>query len=323
MTGQLSAQNCPICAEVLRAMPTTRGRQGADLAFYDCPRCGGFGLTRTALINTKIWLAENPRNVVVFSHALRRMQIGQEWPLVDSKVAERIIESGALPKPDDQADILIRWLGDHLPGPGELIKVTWVEHGTIMGALTLNGFMFVVTGLSDAGLINAHPTMGGNASVTLTFAGWQRYHDLKLGTPTGRKAFMAMQYDTPILDRIVNDYLRPAVEQTGFRLVRLNDNPKAGLIEDRLRVEIQEARFLIADLTHRNPGAYWEAGYAEGLGKPVIYMCEKVAFDAHVSHFDTSHRLHVLWTEDDPKDAGERLKASIRATIPEAKREDS
>ena len=38
---------------------------------------------------------------------------------------------------------------------------------------------------------------------------------------------------------------------------------------------IRDAKFVIADLTHDNNGAYWEAGYAEGLGKPVIYICEK------------------------------------------------
>ena len=51
------------------------------------------------------------------------------------------------------------------------------------------------------------------------------------------------------------------------------------MIDDRLRVEIQSARFLIADLTHENRGAFWEAGYAEGLGKPVIYTCEESVFN--------------------------------------------
>jgi nucleoside 2-deoxyribosyltransferase len=63
------------------------------------------------------------------------------------------------------------------------------------------------------------------------------------------------------------------VAATGFILRRLDDEPKAGLIDDRMRAEIQASRFVIVDLTHMNRGAYWEAGYAEGLGKPVIYTC--------------------------------------------------
>ena len=78
---------------------------------------------------------------------------------------------------------------------------------------------------------------------------------MRRGTPSGRKAFMAMEYGDPILDRLVNDHFRPAVQDTGFVLRRLDDEPRADLIDDRLRVEIQSSRFLIVDLTHRNAGA--------------------------------------------------------------------
>ena len=77
---------------------------------------------------------------------------------------------------------------------------------------------------------------------------------------------------------------------------------------------------MIADLTNENRGAYWEAGYAEGLGKPVIYTRDKAAKDS--SHFDTNHHLHIRWDEGDLEQAMDRLKATIRVTIPEAKRED-
>ena len=93
------------------------------------------------------------------------------------------------------------------------------------------------------------------------------------------------------------------------------------MIDDRLRVEIQSSRFLIVDLTDRNAGAYWEAGYAEGLGKPVIYTCQESRFREGASHFDTNHHLHVLWNENDPDSVVKKLKTTIRATIPEATRE--
>jgi hypothetical protein len=57
------------------------------------------------------------------------------------------------------------------------------------------------------------------------------------------------------------------------------------------------------------------------LGKPVIYTCERSVFHVN-SHFDTNHHLHVLWEHDNLNLAIERLKATIRATIPEAKRTD-
>jgi len=180
--------------------------------------------------------------------------------------------------------------------------------------------MFVVDGLVSTNLAKAK-TMGDVAHITLSFAGWKRYEDLRRGAPSGHRAFMAMQYGDALLDRIVNEHFRPAVAETGFVLRRLDDEPKAGLIDDRLRVEIQGARFVIADLTHGNKGAYWEAGYAEGLHKPVIYTCEKSVF-ATASHFDTNHHLTVVWSQEALEAAARDLKATIRATIAEAKRED-
>jgi hypothetical protein len=103
-------------------------------------------------------------------------------------------------------------------------------------------------------------------------------------------------------------------------LRKMQSKPRAGLIDDRLRVEIRNARFLIADLTDDNEGAYWEAGFAEGLSKPVIFICEKTKFKKKKTHFDTNHHLTVKWDKDSPQDAAEELKATIRATLPDEAR---
>lgn len=48
---------------------------------------------------------------------------------------------------------------------------------------------------------------------------------------------------------------------------------------------------LIADLSDNNAGAYLEAGFAEGLRKPVIYVCREDV----KTHFDTDHLHKVTW----------------------------
>jgi nucleoside 2-deoxyribosyltransferase len=91
-----------------------------------------------------------------------------------------------------------------------------------------------------------------------------------------------------------------------------------------MEVEIRTARFLIADLTHGNRGAYWEAGFAAGLGKPVFYTCEEGYFRRFSTHFDTNHHYIVMWNAAQPDVAVEELKAAIRATLPgEAKMRDN
>ena len=98
----------------------------------------------------------------------------------------------------------------------------------------------------------------------------------------------------------------------------LAEGPRDGLIDVRLRLEISTSRFMIADLTHQNNGEYWEAGVAEGIGRPVIYTCRKNVFEDPKTkpHFDTNHYLTVVWDPENPAAAAEQLKTVIRVTMP-------
>jgi hypothetical protein len=69
------------------------------------------------------------------------------------------------------------------------------------------------------------------------------------------------------------------------------------------------------DLTHGSPGAYWEAGFGEGLGRPVVYTCEKSAWEKQGTHFDTNHLTHIIWDPNDLTEAQNRLVATIWATF--------
>jgi hypothetical protein len=62
---------------------------------------------------------------------------------------------------------------------------------------------------------------------------------------------------------------------------------------------------------------YWEAGFAKGLGEIVIYTCEKSAWKNEKTQFDTNHHQTVIWDEKDLDLAGEDLKTTISAFLPE------
>lgn len=313
---------CPICEVTLRSEPVSRGPLN-DVVSYDCHFCGKFGLTGTAAETVPPSLQAEPKMRPIFSHILRKMQHAEEWPVIGTSIAAKIFETAALPTPKEQADNLIRWLGDNVDGPGDRVNLSaLISLRSIIGAISDRGVHFIIDGLLETELlVKKERPSNVDHELTLSFAGWERYEELRRGRPTGRKAFMAMKFDDS-LRRIVDEHFRPAVQQTGFTLGLLDDEPRAGLIDDRLRVEIQAARFIVSDLTHDNSGAYWEAGYAEGLRKPVIYTCRRDVFEEHGTHFDTNHLLTVLWSEDSLVEAMEMLKATIRATIPEAQKVD-
>jgi len=315
---------CPVCASQLKDIK--EHPNGRDVVVYSCPMCGDFTLSGTLAATMQSVIQNNKDSVPKISHALRTMQEINRGAELYTNTIDEILKR-PLPSPKEQADLLIRWIAGNIEGPGE---TTWVEpttHSSIIGAKTPEGFSLVLRHLFDVGLVEGNLSEGigapGRAHVTLSFDGWEYHDQLLHGRGTYRKAFMAMKFGDPDLDRYLSDVFKPAVSQTGFELNKLDDLPKAGLIDDKLRVEIQASDFIIADLTHDNLGAYWEAGYAEGLGKPVIYTCEKTKFDSDKTHFDTNHHLTIVWDRSLPKKAAEDLKATIRATLPHlAKQQD-
>ena len=113
------------------------------------------------------------------------------------------------------------------------------------------------------------------------------------------RCFMAMQFGDPQLDQVVKDYIRPSIKESfGITVNTSLDVSAAGLIDDIIREGIRTSKFMLVDLTHANNGAYWEAGFAEGCGVPVIYLCEQRIFQSQGTHFDTNHLTTVLWSID-------------------------
>lgn len=295
-------------------------------SLYVCNRCGEFILA-FASTDLPYMLKDDLEKRAVLSHWIRTeyqacrkqppdKQGGRAKPYLTGELVSRIIQK---PRPSlpEQADNYVRWIGDNAKVGGQFVPVGRLSIQAIVGSANEQEFELVSHHLlSDAKLIDHGPSDGEWRRVTLSFDGWERYQELKRATSDSRKAFMAMEYGHPELDSLFKDVLKPAVKQTGFDLFILPERPKSGLIDDRLRVEIRTSRFLIADLTHGNRGAYWEAGYADGLGKPVIYTCEKRRFKRVKPHFDTNHHLTILWDTGKPESAAEELKATIRATLP-------
>lgn len=83
---------------------------------------------------------------------------------------------------------------------------------------------------------------------------------------------------------------------------------------------IRECRFLIMDITEPNYGAYYEAGYALGLGKEVIITCRQDIFSKKIykdeleekalkPHFDIVQRQILVW--ENGKDLSAKLKQWI------------
>jgi hypothetical protein len=226
-----------------------------------------------------------------------------------------------LPSPKEQADDLVLWIGDNQPDPATNAITKQVALDAWIGAALSDrrpgnaiGLIWLVSASREQELFEHHFELG-DASFRLTLTGWEKYSALKQVRVDSRVAFMAMKFGDAELNSVVDGCFRLAVKRAGFELRILTDRQEAGLIDNQMRAALLAARFVIADLTHGSFGAYWEAGFADGRGLPVIYTCRRAEWERAKSHFDTNHMTTVLWNTANLKPSEDELTAIIRTTL--------
>ncbi len=150
---------------------------------------------------------------------------------------------------------------------------------------------------------------------TLTPKGWQRFEELTQGKGAPENdVFVAMWYGAKEnteecgktekeMSRVFEDGIKLAVEDAGYQAIRVDLVQHNEWIMDQVLGLIRLAPFVVADFTGHRNGVYFEAGFARGLGKPVIQTCETGELEK--AHFDTRQLNHVLWKT--PKELRERL----------------
>lgn len=306
---------CYICQnELIEYSPTTK-----DYDYFSCPRCGKYNLSGTlvAIIRADgFQLKDDNVKIAKASYKIRNLsREGHPPPVISQEQFNNFLQE-ELPPLSEQLDKLVKYIAENSQH-GVGIRVDSITVMAFIGAAYPKTITFLMNTLNQFGYLeNMIGFAGSSFNVMLSYEGWQYFMEIEAGDRVSNKAFIAMKFGDEVLDQLVNNHIREAVRQTGFRLERVDDNKEAGLIDSKIRVQIRTSRFLIVDLSHDNNGAYWEAGFAEGLGKPVIYICEKAKFNDTGTHFDTNHQLTVLWDLDSPEEIRGDLKAVIRATLP-------
>jgi Tfp pilus assembly PilM family ATPase len=80
----------------------------------------------------------------------------------------------------------------------------------------------------------------------------------------------------------------------------------------RIKNEIERAQFVIADLTEERPSCYFEAGYGEAKGKPIIYIASKESVikprEKTSIHFDIHRNVNYFTNQ---KEMVQKIKNAI------------
>lgn len=150
-------------------------------------------------------------------------------------------------------------------------------------------------------------TLKSGCSITLTPNGYARIDGLQKNTPYGKKALVAMKFGDETKN--LREAIRKGIKDSEYEAVFIDEVQHNDFITPELLKHIRDSKFVVVDLTHKNNGAYFEEGYAMGLGKPVIQLCKK-GVDLH---FDIAQKNTIMWETEE--EITERLTNRIKATI--------
>jgi nucleoside 2-deoxyribosyltransferase len=274
----------------------------------DCRTCGNY-LISGSLNASQFPLPDGER--YRFSYWCKQRELdGREAPYIDESNFAAIAAQLENPRPSSKADLLLLSLSKLYPVPGGQIKAldTFREYSL---ACARNGgeLSFFQSVLLRRELIRKIPG-GEREYLEITENGWDRVEALSYTTSKSKFAFVAMRFNDEMLP-LRKSAFAPAITQAGFDPLFANEPAHNERIDARIISDIKRSRFMVADVTHKSPGVYFEAGYALGLDRRVIWTCR---FDHEADmHFDTRQYNHILW--NDAEHLREQLYLRIMATI--------
>ena len=220
---------------------------------------------------------------------------------------------------DDREDVNYHILKNRLPEPTKNTYLAYAWSGSINWQELDHYFAYMTSrGWLKSRAYGENPVRNANqVSVTVTIDGYSRIGDLETKIDSAQ-AFVAMWFSDET-KTVYEEGIEPAIEDAGYKSVRIDLKPDANKLDDEIIGEIRRSLFLVSDMTHGKCGArgsvYYEAGFAYGLGKPVIYTCRKDMIKK--IHFDTRQYAHILWEEEKLGEFRKQLCARILARIGE------
>lgn len=321
----MTKERCAICSETSNYSDFIDHNNGTVTCVVTCENCGQYELDCN-LYNDEICKNFSKQELALIRHriAISKHLLPKDRPLVSKKWLDKQLEMYKLPNPKELRDNFIIWLAEKTEIFGvnidseELNEVVYE-----LGAFDYKSLVTIIGWCQKKELINKvgyveqfsnDYCISQDRLLELTLEGWEYYESIKNSSKDSKLAFMAMPFGKSDLDEAFKKYWKPAAEEAEFNLERLDENQKAGSIDDRLRQKIRRSAFLVCELTEGNKGAYWEAGFAEGIGIPVIYTCRE---DRHKedSHFDVNHHLCIIWNNENLEEKKKELTAIIRETL--------
>ncbi|MCK6256813.1 hypothetical protein LCY76_09420 [Fictibacillus sp. KIGAM418] len=304
---------CPVCDQYAISLGEVNHN---DVYGVDCTRCGLFNISHEAQSQLFIMKDEVEKNKI--SAVLRENSIKNRL-VYTVTLGRAALKNGItidnllslFPRTvSDRIDRTLQNLVNLSSFPSSPVHITEDSYPIFFSEIKdLKVTFFILKQLSEDGYIQSETSIPGE--IIVTAKGWNRVSELEKKVKEDTKqVFIAMWFDKQ-MDQFVGDGFEAAIKESGYEPFRIDWKEHNEKIDDQIISEIKKSKFLVADVTGHRGGVYFEAGYALGLGMPVIWTCK----EDHLKdvHFDTRQYNHIVWT--DVEDLRRKLYYRIQATI--------
>lgn len=286
-------QECPVCK--LNDDLIIRENAGVLAIWIKCPRCKEFIIydlieftSPDSLFGPKLsaWIRDRNER-----HA--------EVPKLTTDTLEDLQKGLPNYGPREKQIILLQNIERKTEYPGQTVKIIPKYDIPLAWASAEEELRYYVQSLIDRNLIQKMSQEIGPVplSIAITADGWDYLEQLERHIEERTQAFVAMSFSAD-LKSIWEGPIRSAIEKSGYKPCRVDAEPHIDRIDAKIISEIKNSRFVVADVTGQKLGVYFEAGYAIGLGLPVLWCVRKDELEK--VHFDTRQYNHIVWeTEND------------------------
>ena len=294
------------------------------------PRCGGrFQIARPLVgIVSRLTLLERAK-LTTWILEQNRFSEPYEWPDVNGETLESLVGSRPM-NTSQRVDRLIAFLANKNYRPGQRPQWLFAHDSTPDTVLLIHESMAWTESESEPALYAIRDMLISEGlletrsqQIIITNSGFTRIDGIRRGGAPTNHVFVAMWFSEEML-RTYDHGIAPAIVAAGYQPRRIDRLEHVNKIDDEIIAEIRRSKFVVADFTCGTTGdgsgiaiprggVYYEAGFAQGLGTPVIW-CVREDQIGDV-HFDTRQFNHITWTT--PEELQQKLTNRIGALFGE------
>ncbi len=304
----LDEKDCGICKRSPdRGVKMYTGTQ-YDSVTIECRLCGKYTLIGPEIISATYRWEDTTR--FPLSCATRQASENKQPLKLTIDDVENYAAAHRNTRVSDNLDRLLQIAAQRAGRPDQGAWFSYEDDFTLIDCYTRSEFEWYVEWLNNQSLVyqtGAGPT---NNQLTLSLEGWNRVQPLSRIGGTPGKCFVAMWF-APEMQTVYDKGISLGISDAGFKPIRIDAKEHNNEIPDEIIAEIRNSEFMVADFTGQRAGVYYEAGFAMGLGRKVIWCCREDEISK--LHFDTSHKNHIAWKT--PEELREKLYRRIRVTV--------